>query len=79
MDLARSLLTERPNTYALVVSHENVTQNWYWGSDRSMLLPNCIFRAGGAALLLTGKTSEVRWVVMAVHVSGKGLSSQVTC
>ena len=32
--------------YALVVSTENITQNWYRGNDRSMLIPNCIFRMG---------------------------------
>jgi 3-ketoacyl-CoA synthase len=25
-----------PNSYALVVSTENITQNWYTGNDRSM-------------------------------------------
>ena len=38
--------------YALVVSTENITQNWYHGIERSMLIPNTIFRmgsGGGAA------------------------------
>lgn len=46
--------------YALVVSTENITQNWYQGNERSMLIPNTIFRMGGAAMLLTNKTSEAR-------------------
>lgn len=44
--------------YALVVSTENITQNWYQGNERSMLIPNTIFRMGGAAMLLTNKRSE---------------------
>lgn len=46
--------------YALVVSTENITQNWYQGNERSMLIPNTIFRMGGAAMLLTNKRSEAR-------------------
>jgi hypothetical protein len=46
----------------LVVSHENITNNWYPGNDRSMLLPNCIFRCNGAAMLLTNKPKEARCV-----------------
>ena len=47
-----------PSTYALVLSNENITQNWYFGNERSMLMPNCLFRVGGAAMLLTNKRSE---------------------
>lgn len=46
--------------YALVVSTENITQNWYQGNERSMLIPNTIFRMGGAAMLLTNKSAEMR-------------------
>lgn len=55
IDLAKDLLKANPNTYAVVVSTENITLNWYFGKDRSMLLPNCIFRMGGAAVLLSNK------------------------
>ncbi|GBF95889.1 hypothetical protein Rsub_08480 [Raphidocelis subcapitata] len=58
IDLARKALQLMPNSYVLVVSHENITNNWYPGQDRSMLVPNCIFRANGAAMLLTNKASE---------------------
>ncbi|GAB4815153.1 hypothetical protein N2152v2_002199 [Parachlorella kessleri] len=59
--LAQKLLRERGSGgYALVVSTENITQNWYRGNDRSMLIPNCIFRMGSAAILLTNKRSERR-------------------
>ncbi|XP_074304638.1 3-ketoacyl-CoA synthase 11-like [Silene latifolia] len=60
IDLAKELLQVHANTYALVVSTENITQNWYWGNDRSMLLSNCLFRMGGAAILLSNKWSDRR-------------------
>jgi len=48
------------NTYALVVSMENITLNWYWGNNRSMLMSNCLFRMGGAAVLLTNRGGSDR-------------------
>lgn len=58
MDLARQMLQLMPNTYVLVVSTENITQNWYFGNAKSMLIPNCLFRVGGAAMLLSNKRTE---------------------
>ncbi|XP_038708713.1 3-ketoacyl-CoA synthase 1-like [Tripterygium wilfordii] len=58
IDLAKDLLRANPNTYAVVVSTENITLNWYFGNDRSMLLCNCIFRMGGAAVLLSNKSRD---------------------
>ncbi|GFP88173.1 3-ketoacyl-coa synthase 1 [Phtheirospermum japonicum] len=37
IDLARHLLQANPHTCAVVVSTENITLNWYFGNDRSML------------------------------------------
>ncbi|KAL5572193.1 hypothetical protein UlMin_021790 [Ulmus minor] len=45
IDLAKDLL-------------RNITLNWYFGNDRSMLLCNCIFRMGGAAVLLSNKSRD---------------------
>lgn len=56
--LAKDLLQVQPNSYALVVSMENITLNWYFGNDRSKLVSNCLFRLGGAAILLSNKRSE---------------------
>ncbi len=60
IDLAKRLLRGRDqrNTLALVVSTENITQNWYRGNDRSMLLSNCLFRCGAAAVLLSNRRAD---------------------
>ncbi|MCO5605406.1 hypothetical protein L7F22_059590 [Adiantum nelumboides] len=58
IDLAKRLLQVHKNSYAIVVSTENITLNWYWGNEKSMLLSNCIFRMGGAAILLSNKRKE---------------------
>ncbi|GAV90024.1 FAE1_CUT1_RppA domain-containing protein/ACP_syn_III_C domain-containing protein [Cephalotus follicularis] len=55
--LAKQLLQVRRNSYALVVSTENITQNCFFGNERSKLLSNCIFRVGGAAMLLSNRSS----------------------
>lgn len=60
IDLAKDLLQVHPNSYALVVSTENMTLNWYFGNDRSKLVSNCLFRMGGAAVLLSNKGSDRR-------------------
>jgi 3-ketoacyl-CoA synthase len=56
--LARELLQTYPNFRVLIVSTENITQNWYFGNERSMLIPNCLFRVGGAALLLSNRAGD---------------------
>ncbi|XP_062201261.1 3-ketoacyl-CoA synthase 1-like [Phragmites australis] len=58
VDLARDMLQANPGCYAVVVSTENITLNWYFGNDRSMLLSNCIFRMGGAAALLSNSRAD---------------------
>ncbi|GLU10251.1 hypothetical protein SLE2022_270700 [Rubroshorea leprosula] len=60
IDLAKDLLQVHPNSYALVISMENITLNWYFGNERSMLVPNCLFRmgGGGAAILLSNKRTD---------------------
>jgi len=62
IDLAKRLLRspEQRDTLALVVSTENITQNWYRGNDRAMLLSNCLFRCGASAILLSNKPSDKR-------------------
>ncbi|XP_023735261.1 3-ketoacyl-CoA synthase 11 [Lactuca sativa] len=58
IDLAKDLLQVNTNSYALVMSMENITLNWYGGNERSMLVSNCLFRVGGVAVLLSNKSSD---------------------
>ncbi|KAF2304252.1 hypothetical protein GH714_028899 [Hevea brasiliensis] len=55
VDLARDMLQANPNNYAVVVSTEMVGYNWYPGQDRSMIMPNCFFRMGCSAVLLSNR------------------------
>ncbi|KAK4788102.1 hypothetical protein SAY86_019421 [Trapa natans] len=58
IDLARDLLQVYPNSNAVIVSTEIITPNYYKGNERAMLLPNCLFRMGGAAILLSNRRSD---------------------
>ncbi|KAD4888399.1 hypothetical protein R6Q59_034569 [Mikania micrantha] len=60
VDLARILLQNHPNSNALVISTEIITPNYYEGNEREMLLPNCLFRLGAAAVLLSNKRCSQR-------------------
>ncbi|XP_073019174.1 3-ketoacyl-CoA synthase 4 isoform X1 [Primulina eburnea] len=60
IDLAKDMLQVHGNTYAVVVSTENITQNWYFGNKKSMLIPNCLFRVGGSAVLLSNMSKDKR-------------------
>ncbi|KAH7655990.1 Very-long-chain 3-ketoacyl-CoA synthase protein [Dioscorea alata] len=68
LGLAKDLLQVYPNSNALVVSAQIiVSPNWYMGSERSMLIPNCLFRMGGAAILMTNRRSECRHAKYQLH------------
>ncbi|XP_049356912.1 3-ketoacyl-CoA synthase 6-like isoform X2 [Solanum verrucosum] len=58
IDLARDILQQYPNSNAVVISTEILTPNGYLGKERSMLLTNCLFRMGGAAILLSNRKSD---------------------
>ncbi|CAH2076826.1 unnamed protein product [Thlaspi arvense] len=58
VDLANDMLQIHRNTFALVVSTENITQNWYFGNKKAMLIPNCLFRLGGSAVLLSNRSRD---------------------
>ncbi|KAG5181206.1 3-ketoacyl-CoA synthase [Tribonema minus] len=79
VDLARDLLMARPNSIALVVSTENLTQNLYHGNDRSMLLQNTLFRCGGAAIVLSNKWQDAMRakfkLLTTIRTQGEGLDA----
>lgn len=58
IDLARDMLQANPNNYAVVVSTEMVSYNWYPGRNRSMVIPNCFFRMGCSAVLLSNRRRD---------------------
>ncbi|XP_059644976.1 3-ketoacyl-CoA synthase 10 [Cornus florida] len=58
LDLARDMLQANPNNHAVVVSTEMVGYNWYPGRQRSMLIPNCFFRMGCSAVLLSNRRRD---------------------
>jgi 3-ketoacyl-CoA synthase len=55
VDLAKNLMASRPNSVALIVSTENLTQNLYLGNEKAFLLQNTLFRVGGAAIILSNR------------------------
>ncbi|KAL9296654.1 hypothetical protein ACSQ67_022550 [Phaseolus vulgaris] len=57
MDIVKSIFKTQRNKLALLITSESLSPNWYTGSDRSMILANCLFRTGGCAILLTNKRS----------------------
>ncbi|KAJ3673659.1 hypothetical protein LUZ60_005651 [Juncus effusus] len=58
LDLARDMLQAYPGGYGVVVSTEAVSFTWYGGNRRSMLIPNCFFRSGCSAVLLSNRRRD---------------------
>ncbi|KAF6986814.1 hypothetical protein CFC21_004533 [Triticum aestivum] len=60
--LVRNILrVARPGTRALIVSTEILSSTYYTGTDPSMLLPNCLFRMGAAAMILSNSPEGARF------------------
>ena len=59
-----------PNKRALVISHENVTACMYLGNEKNMLITNCLFRMGGAAVLMSN-----RWGLLLLLFYGQGCTT----
>ncbi|XP_071737901.1 3-ketoacyl-CoA synthase 20-like [Rutidosis leptorrhynchoides] len=81
--LAQQLLQVHLNSYALIVSTEGITDNLYRGKDRSKLLQNCVFRVGGAAILLSNHPSDIKKckyeLVHAIHTNTSRLDRSYKC
>jgi 3-ketoacyl-CoA synthase len=62
VELAKNLLKAMPQGgRALIVSTETLTPNYYFGNERAMLLPYCLFRMGGSAVLLSTSPAKARF------------------
>ncbi|XVE99484.1 hypothetical protein REPUB_Repub03eG0202300 [Reevesia pubescens] len=57
IDLVERLFKTYKNQFAIVVSTESIASHWYCGKEKSMMLSNCLFRSGGASILLTNKSA----------------------
>ncbi|CAI9265082.1 unnamed protein product [Lactuca saligna] len=57
VDMAQNLLKVHKNSNAVILSTEILSNGWYAGKDRSMMILNCLFRSGSAAILITNKKS----------------------
>ncbi|KNA07713.1 hypothetical protein SOVF_169290 [Spinacia oleracea] len=55
ISIVQNVFKHEKECYALVVTSESLSPNWYTGNDRSMILSNCLFRSGGGVILLTNK------------------------
>ncbi|KAI4317575.1 hypothetical protein L6164_025437 [Bauhinia variegata] len=58
VSLAKDLLRVHRNSLALIVSTEVLSLSWYMGKVPSMLLSNCLFRMGGAAVLMSSRAQD---------------------
>lgn len=55
LSLVRDILQARPNCVVLFIPAEIVTSALYIGHDRARMITNALFRAGGAAAVLTNR------------------------
>ncbi|KAJ8752119.1 hypothetical protein K2173_001794 [Erythroxylum novogranatense] len=53
IDVVQQLFKTYRNSYAIVVSTESMSGNWYSGKQKSMMLSNILFRTGGCSMLFT--------------------------
>ncbi|MCO5572242.1 hypothetical protein L7F22_025995 [Adiantum nelumboides] len=58
VNLAKDLLSVHRDKYVVIAGTENLTLNWYYGNDKSMLVPNTLFRCGSMALLLSNQRKD---------------------
>ncbi|KAL6126561.1 hypothetical protein ACLB2K_074608 [Fragaria x ananassa] len=57
IDVVHNLFKTHKDSFAIVVRTESIGPNWYAGKDKSMMLPNCLFRSGGCSMLFTNRRS----------------------
>ncbi|XP_076883863.1 3-ketoacyl-CoA synthase 5-like [Bidens hawaiensis] len=57
VNMAPNLLKVHKNSNAVILSTELLSNGWYAGKNRTMMVLNCLFRSGSAAVLLTNNPS----------------------
>ncbi|KAL9661032.1 hypothetical protein QQ045_025851 [Rhodiola kirilowii] len=67
IDLVKHLFKSYKNALAVVVSTESLGPYWYCGRERSMMLSNCLFRAGGCSMLFTNNRSLKARAIMRLN------------
>ncbi|KAF5959134.1 hypothetical protein HYC85_000343 [Camellia sinensis] len=55
IDIAQNLLKVHKNSHAVVLSTEILSTSWYPGKGKSMMIFNCMFRMGSAAIWVTNR------------------------
>lgn len=55
IDMAHNILKTHKNSNAVILSTEILSTGWYPGKDHTMMVLNCVFRMGAAAILVTNK------------------------
>ncbi|KAJ8528485.1 hypothetical protein K7X08_022177 [Anisodus acutangulus] len=60
IDMARNIMKTQKNSNAVILSTEILSTGWYPGKERAFMILNCIFRMGGAAVLLSNKKEAKR-------------------
>lgn len=55
IDMASNILKTRKNSNAVILSTEILSTGWYKGRDQAMMVLNCVFRMGAAAILVSNK------------------------
>ena len=57
IDVVQQLFKTYENSVGIVVSTEDLGAHWYCGTDKKMMLSNCLFRSGGCSMMFTNKPS----------------------
>ncbi|KAH6783018.1 hypothetical protein C2S52_007977 [Perilla frutescens var. hirtella] len=60
VDMAHNILKNFKNSNAVILSTEILSTGWYPGRDQSMMVLNCVFRMGAAAILVSNKRDAKR-------------------
>ncbi|XP_019199884.1 PREDICTED: 3-ketoacyl-CoA synthase 5-like [Ipomoea nil] len=55
VDMVRNIMKTHRRCNAVILSTEILSTGWYPGKEKAFLVLNCIFRMGGAAVLLSNK------------------------